>query len=214
MSSKTDRGRLLRAHNLPNGPCHEEDSFGVDSKDPIIIVRVGLIERNIRRNIHLWHPAVSICEHPASVSMSSVMATHPEGIDAIIDTTEAFYGKCDHGIHRSGMCDINRGRNTLIVRIGCQSLAFLRSFVCALGINIREQCAFDPSFSKSVCNLSSNTAGRLCKRCKSQVFRSEHERRGSWWGTYANDEGNSIKSKLGHDHGAVDPETKQLISRN
>lgn len=139
------------------------------------------------------------------------MVTHSESINAVIDATEAFYGKFDHGIHRRSVRGINRGGSALIVRIGCQGPALFRSFCCPLGIDIRKQCAFDTSFSKRVGDLSPDTAGRLSETCQPNAS-DLHEKRGSWRCTYANDKGKPIKSELGHfrfAHGQGDSETKQ-----
>lgn len=35
------------------------------------------------------------------------LRTHPESVDATVNTAETLHGKLDHGIHRSGVCHVN-----------------------------------------------------------------------------------------------------------
>lgn len=60
MSSKIDHSRLLRTHDLPDGPRHKEDSLCVDPQDAIIVIFISLFERDIGSNIHLRYLSVNI----------------------------------------------------------------------------------------------------------------------------------------------------------
>lgn len=97
------------------------------------------------------------------------MRTHPESVDAIVDTAEALHCEFDHGVHGSGVRHVDRGREALIVGIRGQGLAVFCGLGSPLGVDIREQDAFDTSFGKCVRNFASYSTGCLWMNCKAKL---------------------------------------------